>query len=638
MNGISVQDRYDQFQEPAVSNIVSDFTKKPCGRFLLVIPTAGGKTFTGVKAINRLYETGVLNPAQDRVLWTAHRRELIVQAEDTFKRFGESYPHRPNFVGNVNFSMIAGAEQLLTPQSKIKLVVIDEAHHAAIKNVYYRPLFAHAQVGILGLTATPSRHDGDPLEFERESFSIGFPDLVKKGIVLKPEVRKVEGGSFNITDIDDEASLEQLNNEARNNKIIAELIKRADEYKKVIIYVGTVNHVKSLYEQLRKSPLKGSYDSISFITGNENSRNQERDEFIKEEKKFKRSILVNVAVLTEGYDDPSVNTVVMATPSRSKLYYMQAMGRAIRYDPDDSLKKAFCVEVEDNLPNIRYRIDNRWLFSDVSDALEPAVIDEQYGSAEELKAALAALFDSHDVPAEHRRYPVYDKDQRFSVLLFKRYLAPGKYVHFPVVLTNDNRLQVVNMFNFLSERMENFRKRGIVADAAFRMVGTTAFTLLDDESKRRWVYDAMKSAVPRESLAEVDTHSEAGFPWIRFAAFHYYQPAFPNGLLEFVQDMVNRDDVLNNIKSRDFEKGSYLLRLPLPLKSAIGKIVTSSEFSVVETIVQRLRTVRTEQGDKDHRQDVYRLLAESVIPIEQAHVDSLVTIARTDEPYSFQLT
>ena len=281
----------------------------------------------------------MLNPAQDRVLWTAHRRELIVQAEDTFKRFGESYPHRPNFVGNVNFSMIAGAEQLLAPQSKIKLVVIDEAHHAAIKNVYYRPLFAHAQVGILGLTATPSRHDGDPLEFERESFSIGFPDLVKKGIVLKPEVRKVEGGSFNITDIDDEASLEQLNNEARNNKIIAELIKHADEYKKVIIYVGTVNHVKSLYEQLRKSPLKGSYDSISFITGNENSRNQERDEFIKEEKKFKRSILVNVAVLTEGYDDPSVNTVVMATPSRSKLYYMQAMGRAIRYDPDDSLKK-----------------------------------------------------------------------------------------------------------------------------------------------------------------------------------------------------------------------------------------------------------------------------------------------------------
>src|SRR5262249_14916411 len=132
-------------------------------------------------------------------------------------------------------------------------------------------------------------------------------------------------------------------------------------YKKVIIYVGTVNHVKSLYDQLLKSPLKEFYESISFITGSANSRGEDRAQFVEQEKKHKRSILVNVMVLSEGYDDPSVNTVVMATPSHSKLYYMQAMGRAIRHDPADPLKKAFCVEVEDTLPNIRYRIDNRWL-------------------------------------------------------------------------------------------------------------------------------------------------------------------------------------------------------------------------------------------------------------------------------------
>jgi len=638
MSGVSVQDRYDQFQEPAVSNIVSDFTKKLCGRFLLVIPTAGGKTFTGVKAINRLYETGVLNPAQDRVLWTAHRTELIGQAKDAFKKFADTYPEKQNYVDNVDFSMVGGVDKLLLAQVNIKLAIIDEAHHAALKNVTYRPLFTREQLGILGLTATPSRHDGEPLEFERESFSIGFPDLVKKGIVLKPEVRKVEGGSFDFTDLDDEVSLEQLNNEDRNKKIITEIGKHSDEYKKVIIYVGTVNHAKSLYEQLRNSGLKENYESISFITGNENSRNQERDVFIKEEKTFKRSILVNVTVLSEGYDDPSVNTVVMATPSRSKLYYMQAMGRAIRFDPNDPLKKAFCVEVEDSLPNIRYRIDNRWLFSDVSDALEPAVVDEQYGSSEEFEAALKRLYDRYEVPAEHRQYPTYAKDQRFSLLLFKRYLAPGKFVHFPIAISNDNRLQVTNMFNFLSERIESFRKRGIVSEAAFRMVGATAFDLLDDENKRRWVYDSMKSAVPEESLEEPDAHSKAGYPWITFGALHFYQPAFPDGLLDFVRDMVNREDILNSIKSREFEEGSYLLRLPLPLKSTIGKIVTSFEFSAVDDIVQRLKKIRMEQGEKDHRADVYKVLAESVIPIEQAHVDSLVPIGRSDDPYSFRLT
>lgn len=638
MTGPSVKERYDEFQEQAVSKIVSDFKTEPSGRFLLVIPTAGGKTFTGVKAINRLFETGILNPAEDGVLWTAHRTELITQAKEAFQKFADTYPNKQNFVVNVRFSMVSGVEQLLRAQDKIKLAIIDEAHHAAPKNVTYQPLFSRAKLGILGLTATPSRHDGEPLDFERESFSIGFPDLVKKGIVLKPEVHKVEGGSFDFKDIDDEASLEQLNNEDRNNKIIADLESHTEEYKKVIIYVGTVNHVKSLYHQLRGSSLKGKYESIAYITGEENSRNQDREIFIKEEKAFRRSILVNVGVLSEGYDDPSVNTVVMATPSRSKLYYMQAMGRAIRYDPNDPVKKAFCVEIEDALPNIRYRIDNRWLFSDVSDALEPAVVDEQYGTSDEFTAALNRLYDRYDVPAEHREYPAYDKDQRFSLLLFKRYLAPGKYVHFPIAISNDNRLQVTNMFNFLSERMESFRKRGIVSEAAFKMVGSTAFQLLNDESKRRWVYEAMKSAVPEESLAEPDAHAKAGYPWITFVALHFYQPAFPDGLLDFVRDMVNREEILESIKSRDFEKDSYLLRLPLPLKSSIGKIVTLSEFSAVNDIVQKLKQIRMDHGEKDHRADVYRVLAESVIPIEQAHVESLVPIARSDDPYSFRLT
>ena len=182
----SLQERYDQFQEQAVSNIVADFTDQPVGRFLLVIPTGGGKTFTAVKSVNRLFEQGVLNPAQDRVLWTAHRTELIVQAMDTFKSFPDRYPKLGSFASNVDLLMIGDAKEHIIKNKNIKLVVIDEAHHAALKNISYRPIFAQSELGILGLTATPSRHDGEPLEFDRESFSIGFPDLVKKGIVLKP--------------------------------------------------------------------------------------------------------------------------------------------------------------------------------------------------------------------------------------------------------------------------------------------------------------------------------------------------------------------------------------------------------------------------------------------------------------------
>src|SRR5437667_2488302 len=106
MDRLSVQERFVSFQQPAVANIVSDFGRKLQGRYLLVIPTGGGKTFTAVKAVNRLFEGEILNAKEHRILWTAHRNELIVQAVDTFKRFEDLYPDQASYLNNVDFRMI----------------------------------------------------------------------------------------------------------------------------------------------------------------------------------------------------------------------------------------------------------------------------------------------------------------------------------------------------------------------------------------------------------------------------------------------------------------------------------------------------------------------------------------------------
>ena len=106
---------------------------------------------------------------------------------------------------------------------------------------------------------------------------------------------------------------------------------------------------------------------------------------------------MNVDVLTEGYDDPSVNTIVMARPTRSKLVYMQAMGRAIRHDPNNDAKTAYVIEIEDTLPNIRYRIDNRWLYAEISDALEPAVEDREYADVNGLNELLKGIYEQYGV-------------------------------------------------------------------------------------------------------------------------------------------------------------------------------------------------------------------------------------------------
>lgn len=637
MSLADLKERFDSFQRDAVSALVRDFTENPLGRYLLVIPTAGGKTLTAAKAVNRLFEARVLNSSSDSVLWTAHRRELLDQARNSFRTLAQSGGDMVRYEKRVSFEMISSVPRRLTHSSDVRLVVIDEAHHGAANS--YQPIFQCCSVGVLGLTATPSRHDGKPLDFERESYSIGFPDLVKKGVILRPEVHRVIGGRYEMRSLEEEGDLEQLNNKERNAKIIDELFRHSDQYGKVIIYVGTQSHVVTLYRQILNSPLKDKYESISYIIGDGNSRNQQRGDFIEKERRFTRSIVVNVHVLSEGYDDPRVNTVVMATPTRSKLYYMQAMGRAIRINLDDPLKKVYVVEVEDELPNIRYRIDNRWLYADISDALEPAVLDWEFASPAELENGLHRIYAEYRVREDKQVVPRYEDHHRYSVLLFKVYQAPGQYMHYAILIDNGNRMRVSNMFNFLSERMASFKQRQINSEAAFRMVGRDGVGLVENEVDRRCVFSAMENAVPTDEGEDRPQFVADGYPWITYVAFRYKEPGdhLSRELLDFSENMVNREHILDTIRRREFEPGSYLIRLPLPLKSYIGRIVTATELAEVDEILGRLQDVKKQQGCADHRTAVQSVLGASVLPIELSHSDSLVLIVRGNEPYKLGL-
>lgn len=637
MSQTDLAERFDSFQADAVSAIVRDFSRKGNGRYLLVIPTGGGKTITAAKAVNQLFDRGTLDSSLDTVLWTAHRTELLDQASAAYSSLTDLCQDHVRYAGRVCFEMITSVKRKLENHASISLVVIDEAHHGAANS--YQPIFQRENLGVLGLTATPSRHDGMPLAFERESYSIGFPDLVKKGIILRPEVRIVEGGTYEIDSLDSDDDLGVLDNARRNQEIIAELLRHPEDYKKVVIYVGTRSHVRNLYRALLNSPLKSLYQSIAYITGEGNSRNQDRRQFVETEKGFDRSIVVNVHVLSEGYDDPSVNTAVMATPTRSKLYYMQAMGRVIRKSPEDPLKKALVVEVEDNLPNIRYRIDNRWLYADISDVLEPAVSDLEFTSADEFADKLNAIYNEYSVSDGRRFSPILDEHDRYTLLLFKVYAGPGNFKHLPMLITRDNRLRVSNMFNFLSERMATFKRRHVNSEAAFRMVGPDALDLVPDRADRRKIYSAMENAVPAEDSGEQPRFINEGHPWITFVAFHYRQPSseLSTELLEFTSEMVNRDQILDQIRRREFEAGAYLIRLPLPLKSYIGRVVTARELGELEGIMATLQRVKAEQGDQDHRQAVYAALSGAVFPIELAHTNSLVALVREELPYKMAL-
>lgn len=633
MNNETFVDRFDRFQARAVKAISDDFEDKPNGRFLLVIPTGGGKTFTAVKSVSALFELGVLDPLQHRVLWVAHREELLTQADETFFKYEERFPDKPSFKDRVDFRMVGSLSSSILSNQNLRLAVIDEAHHSAANS--YLPIFGPSHLGVLGLTATPSRHDGNPLEFERESFSIGFPDLVDMGVVLRPEVQTVDGGTYMLTSLTgDNDGFDALNNSHRNQKIINAILARQEVYKKIVIYVGTLQHVRDLHGELIRSSLRDKYQSISWVMGGGvNSRDQSRRDYFEQEKRYERSIIVNVDILTEGYDDPTVNTVVMARPTASKLVYMQSMGRAIRHDPNDDLKRAYIVEVVDVLPNIRYHIDNRWLYSDISDALEPAVVDREYSSPSNFGERLHEIYGEYAVPDTYRFIPEYQDHHRYTMLLFKVYVGGSQYCHYPILLDNENRPQVSNMFNYLSERMRSYRNRGVNSEQIFRMVDHSGIRGMENELFRSMVFGAMENA------ASTDEIHEAGRPWVTFVTLRLFQDEseLPSAVLEFISDCINADELIDQIRGKTYLDGSYLIKYPLPLTNFVGKIVPGEEFHLIKGLVDRIVQLKEKSGNSDHRPQLREILKYSVIPIEPVYSRSLVQIVREGLDYFIEL-
>ncbi len=517
---MDLKNLYDEFQAEAVGCIKRDFTEHSNGRFLLVIPTGGGKTFTCIKGIAELFKSGKLKLGEDKVLWVAHRVELLNQAEATFKKVGNTFGLTGFWESFYLESNTTAEETLKSFRENIKLIVIDEAHRAAA-NTYIR-LFEYHDKPVLGLTATPARHDGQALPFERETYSIGFPDLIDKGILIKPKIISEEGISLDIDDFSD-SSLDKLNNSQRNSTIINTIINNHDEFKKVVVFLGTKKHVKEFYELLISSPVNELYSgNISYITGDGNSYGQDRKTYIDSQKALDRSIIVNVDVLTEGYDDPKINTAIIARPTRSKLFYMQAAGRAIRRDPDNASKKSYIVEIEDSLPNIKYRMDNRWLYAEISDWLEPVVKDYCYTdhkSLIELEKSLIQEFACEDLSLQSTQKK---ENGDFEFALFKRFLGGGKFAHTYLPLSGKYRRAYLSFFNSLSEKLMTPKLKGKNSEALMAPLKESFVGALANKETRKIIYEAMANSSTEDNVYK--QHA----PWITYITIQKSEPKEDN--------------------------------------------------------------------------------------------------------------
>lgn len=320
------------YQEEARVKVQQEW-KEGRKRTLLVLPTGCGKTIVFSKIIEDRVKMG------ERVLVLAHRSELLEQASDklmTATGLGTALEKAENTSIGSWFRVVVGSVQTMQrekrlsqfPPNHFDTIVIDEAHHA-ISDGYQRVLEHFGEANVLGVTATPDRGDMRNLGSYFDSLAYEYPlvDAIKSGylskitaitIPLELDLSTVsqQGGDFKASEIGTalDPYLEQ---------IADEMVKQCKD-RKTVVFLPLVKTSQKFREIL---------NAKGFKAAEVNGESKDRAEILEEFDKDKYNVLCNSMLLTEGWDCPTVDCVVVLRPTKVRALYSQMVGRGTRLAP-----------------------------------------------------------------------------------------------------------------------------------------------------------------------------------------------------------------------------------------------------------------------------------------------------------------
>lgn len=315
---------------------------------LLVLPTGCGKTIV----FSKIAEDQVCEG--ERVLILAHRGELLQQAADKIKKTTGltcSVEKAEETSLNRWERVTVGSVQTLQRDNRLEqfppdhfgTIIIDEAHHA-LSAGYQKVLEYFEQAKVLGVTATPDRGDMRNLGefFETLAFEYKLPQAIKEGylcrikaltIPLKIDLSavSVQAGDFKAGDIGSalDPYLEQ---------IATEMEKHCQD-RKTVVFLPLIATSQKFRDIL---------NNHGFAAAEVNGNSDDREEILQEFAAGKYNVLCNSMLLTEGWDCPDVDCVIVLRPTKVRSLYSQMVGRGTRLAPnkDDLLVLDFLWHTE----------------------------------------------------------------------------------------------------------------------------------------------------------------------------------------------------------------------------------------------------------------------------------------------------
>ncbi len=321
------------YQQEAEKTVFAEW-KKGNKRTLLVLPTGTGKTIVFAKITERCVKNG------ERVLILAHRAELLEQAVDKIKKVTglrcAVEKAEESCIGSW-YRIVVGSVQTMMRQKRLNqfntdyfdTIIIDEAHHC-ISDSYQKVIDYFSESKLLGVTATPDRGDMKNLGkvFESMAYEYSLSSAIKEGflspikaqtIPLKLDLTEVgtQAGDFKTSDLG--TALEPYLYQ------IADEMKKYCDGRKTVVFLPLVKTSQKFCNILNENGFKAAE-----INGNSDNRSEILNDF----NSGKYNVICNSMLLTEGWDCPSVDCVVVLRPTKVRSLYCQMVGRGTRLSPE----------------------------------------------------------------------------------------------------------------------------------------------------------------------------------------------------------------------------------------------------------------------------------------------------------------
>lgn len=311
-----------------------------CKRVVMYLPTGGGKTLTATSIIQKAIAKG------RKVVFLANRKQLIVQTSAVLTRYGIDHGilQAENTCRTYERVLVASIDTVHVRglPDDVGLLIIDECHGVAGSKKYRELLAKYNNVPAVGLTATPfaagmgKRYDElqGPL-FGDLVVGATIKNLIADGYLVdcdiyapsEPDLKGVRSSKgidgvldYNQRDLEEAADLPDL---------IGDILthwKKLANGKQTVVFASSIAHSKHICETFNARGIKAEH--IDYFDDDET-----RSAILERFARGETTVLSNVALLSEGWDCPSTEVMILARPTKSLIRFIQMVGRVLRPAP-----------------------------------------------------------------------------------------------------------------------------------------------------------------------------------------------------------------------------------------------------------------------------------------------------------------